>query len=195
MTITRKPRIETIRDLSELPAGQSAVLDTGADLPRLVHRREDGSLTEVAAVIVLREHPPVRCVATLTAIGPLNPGFYTLPMTGREGRQYFDDATSQFIAPVDGLYRVTTKLRVNDDAPAGLSIGQGAAPFPQDGPWFLWGQTNAAKRQGILNTRDVTLMAGDRLVMYSYYDEAPQLYLQGAEMSIVRVVGEAYVGD
>lgn len=44
MTIHRKPQIETIHSLQELPAGQSAVLDDGVNLPRLVHRRADGSV-------------------------------------------------------------------------------------------------------------------------------------------------------
>lgn len=55
MSITRKPRIETIRDLSDLPPGQSAVLDDGASLPRLVHRREDGSVPQTAEAAALAD--------------------------------------------------------------------------------------------------------------------------------------------
>lgn len=53
MTIIRKPRIGTIRSLTDLPPGQSAVLDDGAGPPRLVHRRADGSVVPLQGEVDL----------------------------------------------------------------------------------------------------------------------------------------------
>ena len=75
-----------------------------------------------------------------------------------------------YTAPTAGFYQITTKLRLDDNAPA-ASYGQGASSSMVDGPWFLWSQANTGNpynRNGLLNSRVVSLNAGDPMLMYGY---------------------------
>lgn len=82
----------------------------------------------------------------------------------------FSPSGNVYTAPTAGFYQVTTKLRLDDNA-AAASYGQGAGSAMTDGPWFLWSQTstgNPCNRNGLLNSRIVSLNAGDAMLMYGY---------------------------
>ncbi|MGI4944965.1 MAG: hypothetical protein ACRYHQ_31135, partial [Janthinobacterium lividum] len=82
----------------------------------------------------------------------------------------FNLSSNTYTAPTTGFYRITTKLRLDDNA-ATVSYGLGADSSMVDGPWFIWSQTDIGStynRNGLLNTRVVSLNAGDPIVMYGY---------------------------
>lgn len=87
MTIIRKPRIGTIRSLTDLPPGQSAVLDDGAGPPRLVHRRADGSVAQTAEEVRIaeleRQLVEVRAALPLPRVGIRS----VLPRVSRNGSE------------------------------------------------------------------------------------------------------------
>ncbi|HEX8323434.1 MAG TPA: hypothetical protein VF595_05920 [Tepidisphaeraceae bacterium] len=123
------------------------------------------------------------CVATMGGQN-FTSGFQTVNLTKvTDLGSNFSNTTHFYTVPVTGVYEITTKLRVNDGYPSGISYGQGVHSSNIDGPWFLWASTNG-NREGSINVRKAVFNAGDQIRMYAYIDSAGTIFVGAAEMTV-----------
>jgi hypothetical protein len=92
----------------------------------------------------------------------------------------YNETDDQYVVPVSGVYRITTKIRVADDFfdeeeeqflswTAGTSYGQGGDIAQGDSPTFIWWQVNKY-RNGAINQRISHFDATNRIMMITYSD-------------------------
>ena len=116
----------------------------------------------------------------------------------------WDAVNDWYSVPVSGIYKITTKLRPDDDRSWGeweqllsyydenygdtyyayvpVSFGQGAGLTEDDASWFMWFQTNDY-RSDSLNIRTSHFNQGDHVFMYCYLD-MPGFIVWNAYMTI-----------
>lgn len=99
----------------------------------------------------------------------------------------WNSATNVYTVPQAGTYQVVGKLRLADGNRSGLSYGLGMDTANVDTAGFQWG-IGVGNRQGLLNIRQMYLVAGDQLRLFAYVDggggTAP---VNGAELIATRV--------
>jgi len=93
---------------------------------------------------------------------------------------HWDTTYNDYTCPVAGYYKITTKVRVSDDANSGSSYGIGGGTNEEfstsrgegggDNAAFIWGETSTY-RNGLLNNRIMHCSAGDHIMMYCYSDD------------------------
>ncbi len=145
-----------------------------------------------AAWVYVNGSSKANCVATLSAPnGSIAPGTFntiTLPTVVSDPGGNFSTTSGFYTVPVTGNYQITTKLRIADNAPSGISYGQGAGTLNADGPHFQWfatvSSTGSVARNGSLNIRTARFNAGDQIRMYAYADSTSSLGVIAAEMDI-----------
>lgn len=101
----------------------------------------------------------------------------------------FSDASSHYVIPQAGLYRLEGKVRVADGGmPAGASIGLGIDRGEFDSASFFWGTSNPS-RQGVINQRVEYFAQGETVCLFVYADHAtqPTVSVTSAELTLDRI--------
>lgn len=134
--------------------------------------------------------------SNLSGIAFPNGAFSLIPLPNviEDTASAWDPATNLYTVPIAGTYLIITKLRLADGTLPGVSYGLGVNDTAVDGPWFEWFVTQAAAesgaaRQGALNTRILSLAAGQTIEMYGYLDYSTSLpYIEAAmDLSLLSV--------
>jgi hypothetical protein len=128
---------------------------------------------------------PMLSVETNTASGvqAVGAAFTTIKMgnviTDTAGA--WNASTNAYTAPNTGTYLIVSKIRLSDNAMAGVSYGQGVNTSNVDGAFFVWSTTEGL-RNSLANVRLVKLAAGQTVNLYAYFDGPSSVW--GASLTI-----------
>ncbi len=126
-------------------------------------------------------------------------GFTTLIMTtvSVDTHGGWDPVTYTYVVPQTGVYDLQGKVRLNDnslDNGNGVSHGIGLDIANQDSSGFLWAtfptsslSGNGAARFVLYNSRQMQLMAGQRLRAFAYVDAGNAQTINKCELVATRV--------
>ena len=111
--------------------------------------------------------------------------FTTIPLTQvvSDTASGWNWTTNSYAVPVTGRYLIISHVRLLDNAPAGVSYGQGVNSTNTDDNNFFW-STTIGMRNSITNTSIVQLTAGTALKLFTYVDSASPIGIYSASLSV-----------
>jgi len=101
----------------------------------------------------------------------------------------FNTTTFIYTVPETGIYEVNAKMRLVDNVGANISYGLGIDTANVDSAGFVWANSfagAATNRQGLFNSRLMSLTAGDQLRAFAFVDSTAK-GVQAAELNVMRV--------